>query len=158
METVLAATAVTIPVAGAADIPDPRLRGLFEHWDARRGERAMPARRDIDVIELAPWLGHLMLIDVLDAGREFRYRVYGSTLAEYYGHDFTGRTTEAVRPEARELVRREYRDVIAGRRPLLVLRDRKIRYRTMRVAKLALPLSTDGIALDMLLVGSYPLE
>jgi hypothetical protein len=139
------------------DIPDPRLRGLFEYWESRRGGRDMPLRRDVDVLDLGPWLGNLMLIDVEDDGCEFRYRVYGSILARYYGRDLTGKTTEEVRPEARELVRQEYRAVVGDRVPLLVLRDRQIQHRTMRVAKLVLPLSSDGAALDMLLVGGYPL-
>ena len=141
----------------ADDIPDPRLRGLFEYWESRRYGRDMPLRPDIDVLDLGPWLGNLMLIDVLDDGREFRYRVYGSILAQYYGRDLTGKTTEEVRPEARDLVRQEYRAVLADRLPSLVQRDRQVKHRTMRVAKLVLPLSSDGAALDMLLVGSYPL-
>jgi hypothetical protein len=117
----------------------------------------MPLRRDLDVLELRPWLGNLMLIDVLEDGRDFRYRLYGSILAQYYGRDLTGKTTEHVRPEARDLVRQEYRTVLASREPAVVLRDRQVNLRTMRVAKLVLPLSTDGAALDMLLVGAYPL-
>jgi hypothetical protein len=117
----------------------------------------MPLRRDIDVLELAPWLGNLMLIEVLEGGAEFRYRVYGSTLAQYYGRDLTGKTTEGVPEEARKAVRREYRAVLADGRPVVILRDREVRHRTMRVAKLVLPLSSDGAALDLLLVGSFPL-
>jgi hypothetical protein len=109
------------------------------------------------VLDLGPWLGNLMLLDVVGDGREFRYRVYGSILAQYYGHDLTGKTTEDVRPEGRELVRQEYRAVLADRLPLLVLRDREVKHRMMPVAKLVLPLSSGGAALDMLLVGAYPL-
>jgi hypothetical protein len=140
------------------DIPDARLRALYEYWVGKCAGRPMPRRADIDVIELGPWLGNLMLIEVIDGGAEFRYRVYGSTLAQYYGHDFTGKTTEAVREVAREAVRNEYRMLLAERRALVVLRDREVRHRTMRVAKLALPLSTTGERIDMLLVGCYPLD
>jgi hypothetical protein len=141
----------------AEDVPDARLRALYGYWIAKCAGRPMPLRRDIDVLELAPWLGNLMLIEVLEGGAEFRYRVYGSTLAQYYGRDLTGKTTEGVPEEARKAVRREYRAVLADGRPVVILRDREVRHRTMRVAKLVLPLSSDGAALDLLLVGSFPL-
>ena len=159
MQEAAASAAVRLapPRLQARDIPDPRLRGLLDYWESRRGEREMPLRRDIDVLDLGPWLGNLMLIEVLEGGRDFRYRVYGSMLAQYYGRDLTGKTTDVVRPEARDLVRQEYRAVLVDRQPVLVLRDRQVKHRTMRVAKLVLPLSSTGAALDMLLVGSYPL-
>ena len=40
------------------------LRSLHAFWDRCRAGRVMPLRRDIDVLDLRPWLGHLMLIDV----------------------------------------------------------------------------------------------
>jgi hypothetical protein len=145
-----------LPVLAASDITDARLRRLFEHWDARRRGARLPNRAAIDVVELKPWLGNLLLIEVIDGGRDFRYRVYGSTLAQYYGRDLTGKTIAEARAETREIVRSEYLSVVREGRPLLVKRDRPVLHRQARVAKLILPLTCDGSSVGMLLVGAYP--
>ncbi len=139
------------------DIGHPLLRRLLGMWGAKCGDRMMPRRVDFDVLELKDWLGNLMLIDVLDGAAEFRYRLYGSVLAAYYGRDLTGKLTAAIPPEARDLVRREYAQVCAARRPMMVERKRNVKHSTRLVAKLILPLAADGVTVDMLLVASYPL-
>jgi hypothetical protein len=134
----------------------PLLRQLCALWEAKRGPRPMPARADFDVLELKDWLGNLMLIEVLEDSREFRYRVYGSILASFYGYDLTGKTTEAVRTGIRETVRAEYRRACSERRPVVVVREHTIRFTKKLVTKLILPLSADGGSVNMLLVAIYP--
>jgi hypothetical protein len=129
---------------------------LLAFWHARRGTRPMPARGNFDVVGLKPWLGNVHLLDVEEGGLEFRYRVYGSVIAEYFGNDFTGKTTAAVRPEAREIVRHEYRTACRERRPIFVHRQREISGSEQLVERLVLPLSSDGETVDKLLVCSYP--
>jgi hypothetical protein len=137
------------------DIAHPRLRALMAFWDARRRGRALPARDALDPLALWQWLGHLMLVEAASEG-EFRYRVYGTGLAEYYGRDLTGKTTAALRPDVRQVVCREYASVCRTARPLLVTHTRRVRERPMAVEKLILPFSTDGRRVDRLLAGVYP--
>src|SRR5262249_55185257 len=54
----------------------PALDALYRLWDARRAGSAMPSRRDFAFEDLIPWLGHLMLVDAIDGGRDFVYRVF----------------------------------------------------------------------------------
>jgi len=54
------------------------------------------------------------------------------------------------------LVRREYLQAYADQRPVLVERRRRVRGASIMIAKLILPLSSDGRAIDLLLAGSYP--
>ena len=136
-------------------IEHPLLLRLLEMWTAKCGERRMPARADFDVLELKDWLGNLMLIDVLEDASEFRYRLYGSVLASYYGRDLTGKLTTVLPPEARDVVRGEYAEVCASCRPFMVTRKRSVRHSAHMVAKLILPLSVDGATVDMILVASY---
>ena len=135
----------------------PKLAELLAWWNARRGSHALPGRADFEVSDLKPWLGNIHLIDVEDGGAEFRYRVYGSNLARYFGHDFTGKTTAIARPEARELVRSEYRTVCSERRPVLVQRARSVLGKDTPVVRLILPLASDGATVDKLIVCSYPI-
>lgn len=130
-----------------------RLAGLYDLWAARRDGRRMPARGDFDTVEFRPWMGHLMLIEVDRDG--FRYRVYGSALAEVFGRDLTGKTTAALRPEARRTVEREYAAVCEQRRPLLLSHWRTGVREHARFSKLVLPFGDDGETVDRLLVGVY---
>jgi hypothetical protein len=139
-------------------IKTARLVELLAWWNARRGTRSMPSRTDFEVGDLKPWLGNIHLLDVEEGGAEFRYRVYGSHLAQYFGKDFTGMTTAVVREASREIVRSEYGAVVRERRPMLVQRDRSIAGRDTPVERLILPLSSDGVGVDKLLVGAYPVR
>jgi len=137
------------------EIIHPRLRLLLAFWNDRRGSGTMPTSAAIDAIALWAWLGNLMLVEAAGEG-EFRYRVYGTGLAEYYGRDLTGKTTAALRPDVRELVRREYAEVCRTARPLLVIHTRRVREQPMPVEKLILPFAGDRGDVARLLAGAYP--
>lgn len=137
------------------DIAHPQLRGLFAFWQDRRGGQTMPAHGAIDPIDLWTWLGNLMLIEAAPGG-EYRYRVYGTGLAEYYGRDLTGKTTAELRPEVRALVLAEYSEVCRTGQPMLVKHTRRVRDHRTPVEKLILPFSGDGERVARLLAGAYP--
>jgi hypothetical protein len=139
-------------------IKTARLVELLAWWTARCGARPMPSRADFEVSELKPWLGNIHLIDVEEGGAEFRYRVYGSNIAQYFGRDLTGLTTAVARSATRDIVRSEYMTVVRERRPMLVQRERSIAGRDTPVERLILPLSADGAGVDKLMVGSYPVR
>lgn len=115
----------------------------------------MPGRTAIDAIALWAWLGNLMLVERA-AGGEFRYRVYGTGLAEYYGRDLTGKTTAHLRPEVGALVRAEYDEVCRTGRPMLVTHQRRVREQRTPVEKLILPFAGDTDGVERLLAGVYP--
>ncbi|MBI3453346.1 MAG: PAS domain-containing protein [Rhodospirillales bacterium] len=148
------------PAAGALDFEGthPRLGDLFRLWDAKRAARQIPARGDIDVLELRPWLGNLMLLEIVDGGADFFYRVYGSTLAGYFGRDFTGKHLNELPENVRSAVGAEYRTVTATRAPLVVSHRRSIMRQYMTVSKLILPLGIYDAAADMLLVGVFRMD
>jgi hypothetical protein len=130
---------------------------LFAFWQQKRGGETMPTRGAIDPIGLWAWLGNLMLIEAAPAG-EFRYRVYGTGLAEYYGRDLTGKTTAQLRPEVRALVLAEYGAVFRTGQPMVVKHTRRVRDHRTPVEKLILPFSGDGDGVVRLLAGAYPAD
>lgn len=144
------------PEIAAGELPHhhDRLALLHALWDQRRGSRRMPARGNVDTMEFRPWMGHLMLIEVAD-GPQFRYRVYGTALAEVFGRDLTGKTTAALRSDARLTVEREYAAVCERRLPLLLSHWRTGVRGHARFSKLVLPFGDDGETVDRLLVGVY---
>jgi hypothetical protein len=68
-----------------------RLQDLLSWWQALRRHPDLPAPDSIDPLQIRPALGYVLLLDVVDDGEDFRYRLFGSTLSEVSGFDMTGR-------------------------------------------------------------------
>lgn len=130
------------------------LADLHAYWLTSAAGRPMPTRADIDVFEMKPWLGHLMLVEVLEGGADFRYRLYGSNVAHLFGRDRTGQVTSALPVHAREIVCAEYRRVVDSREPHYVRHRRTLARGTGEIAKLILPLGDEG-GVHMLLAAMY---
>jgi hypothetical protein len=78
-----------IPVR-AQDL-SPMFGSLLGYWQQKRGARPLPARRDIDPVELAPeLLPHLVLTDLLERGTRVRFRLVGTNVVKRFGFDPTG--------------------------------------------------------------------
>jgi hypothetical protein len=61
---------------------------LYRYWDAKRGSRRMPTRRDIDPTEIPRLLPHIALVDTQHGS--YRWRLMGSHIADDFGCDLTG--------------------------------------------------------------------
>ncbi len=79
------------------DISDnPRFQDLVAYWQAKRRERALPLRRDIDPLQLKQHLGSLNIIECLPGLDDFRYRLIGTNIVAAYGRDSTGKTVREI--------------------------------------------------------------
>jgi hypothetical protein len=141
----------TAPEFDPASLRSERLGRLYRYWDQRRGDRTMPARSDIDPIDM-PWiLGFLTLHDVLPEGG-FRFRVDASYTATMFGIDMTGRPLDEYPiPAVRDMIRRSLDLVCATARPLRSDMDYGSAVRHWRYERLILPLASDGCRVDMLM-------
>jgi hypothetical protein len=71
---------------------DARFIALYDHWNKKRGMRLMPARREIDPVELpARLLPFLFMVELSDDPPRWRYRLVGTEMVERVGVDLTGR-------------------------------------------------------------------
>jgi hypothetical protein len=114
----------------------------------------MPCRRDIDPIEIPrKVLPNLQVIEVIDGGARFRYRLVGTALVEAYGKDFTGRIADELFPDDRlNFVQGIYRTVCASKTPLFS----RNKYHTPKDVELFslriyMPLSDDGVSVNNIL-------
>jgi len=142
-------------------LPDQRLRTLYTYWLSKRGDRAMPSRADIDPGEFRALLPHVLLVDVIDGGTNFRYRLVGTELEREFDRAVTGRVLgELVSGTYLDYMRSLYLSVVVegvpvysansyddGRTGFPLIADFKRTYRLM------LPLSRDGETVDMVLCG-----
>ena len=125
---------------------DPILGPALAYWNQKRGARSMPSKQDIDPTEIPPKiLPYLQMLDVIDGGARFRYRLVGTASAEAYGMDYTGKIADEIFPDDRlRLVHALYRTVVDTRLPLFS----RNRYHTAKnidlfIHRIYLPLSND---------------
>lgn len=70
-----------------------KLAGLLGIWQSVRGDRSLPERADFTARVLAKHLSHLTFVERVEtAGQErrYRFRLFGTALAQYTG-DWTGK-------------------------------------------------------------------
>ena len=131
------------------------LRRLYRYWESKHSEGRFPSRRDIDPADIAYILGNVILLDVLREPLRFRFRLMGSHLTQRTGYDLTGRFIDDI-PDAerRDFAKVFYASVVEQRRPQTARRERIFDNAIWSSEFVAMPLSGDGISIDMLLVGN----
>ena len=68
-----------------------QLHFLLDYWSDLRGAADLPRAEAVDLRQLSPILGYETLVDVVDGGRDFRYRWCGNMFIGVTGNDMTGR-------------------------------------------------------------------
>lgn len=136
-----------------ASISQPDLLRLFEYWLERCKGGLLPARRDIDPLDLPYIIGNLILVDVeREPYLRFRYRLTGSHLSAQMRLNLTGTLVEDhPDPTFRALANAVYTQVATTGRPLAYRRDQIVDKRVRRYDVLILPLASDGHTVDKVL-------
>jgi len=139
------------PPFDPGDLRAPALRRLHAYWAGKAAGRDMPARADIDPVEI-PWaLRYLSLIDV-EPGGEFRFRLDAVGTAEFFKRDMTGLTlSDYPFPDRARFMRAGYAHVARQRTPLHAVRDFAIEFRRWRYEILLLPLSEPDRPVDIIM-------
>lgn len=130
-----------------------RLRRFYDYWNAKRGDRLMPARADIDPAEITDLLPGIIMIDVGHDPLTLTYRLVGTNEVMARGSNPTGlpvapniyaeSPAEALRSYELAV---ETRDVVYHEEPGKT-RSPKL----SEVGMLVTPLSSDGVTVDKLL-------
>lgn len=118
----------------------------------------MKRRADIDPLDLRDCGGNLCLLDVTGAVPR-RFRVDGSNLASLTGFELTGKCVEDVpNPRCREFLLARYERVVETSAPVFFANDREWRGCGIEEISVALPLSSDGLAVDRILDAVFPMR
>lgn len=131
------------------------LRRLLAYWRAKKGDRPVPTRADIDPAEIKPLLPHVGLVDVERAPLRFRYRLAGTEIARGYGLELTGRYLDEMDLDdhQRQIVEEYTRAAETGEPSCSIMEYSRKDGRHIRYERMVLPLSSDGKAIDMLIGG-----
>ena len=132
-----------------AAISDPIIKQVGLYWRSKIKNGLLPARGDIDPVEIPSLLRHIILWEVEHSPLRFRGRLVGSHIVAMSGRDSTGRYIDYI--DDNGVIEAEYRAATASGLP---------RYQERRAhwpnhdfkyyARLLLPLAKDGHSVDML--------
>ena len=154
----LEAASLRFNATGAAATPEPQsplLLELLRYWQSKCRGSLIPARTDLDPLELRALLPNNYLIDVLpgdvaDSWR-FRVRLLGERHVEVYGPGLVGRVIDDIFPPAVAAeFNRLYAAVVRRRMPVINcgkvswLRNKEF----LEYEGLHAPLASDGSSID----------
>lgn len=136
------------------DVASPEFRFVHELWQRKRGGRRAPARGDFSPTDMPQVLPRLILIDVVRDPPDFRYRLAGTETFFIHGVELTGRSVLSIVPAKQgQLAWNDLSEIVETWEPQHVQLEfinqdgHRRSYRVLR-----LPLSSDGTAVDMVMV------
>lgn len=141
-------------VLALSDIRDPGTRYLLEYWERKRAGRRMPARADVDPVELKSVLGRLLIIEVMRQPLDFRYRLAGTKTFDIFGHDLTGLSVRDIQPpEWSQAIWSSLTALVETGEPQYVELQFETVARNVRIYRvLRLPLGANGQDVDQILL------
>ena len=128
------------------------LRRVFDLWMTKRRDRSMPARREIDPIDLGGALPFVVLWDVARPGPQITCRVAGTEICHRAGRELRGLSPEASGGEQAASIRDEYAAVVAtGQVHFVERRTSWFGHPLRAYRRIVLPLAGAGGEIDFLL-------
>jgi len=138
----------------AFDGRDEKLGRVHRIWESKRKNGLLPARRDIDVIELRPVIGVTHLVDVTDPNPEnYTFRLYGTAVTLDRSRNYTNTSIGQYRSAAyRRSLIEDYSGVVATGVPAYHWVVSSIDYMVYSYSRLILPLAEDGRRPNLLMI------
>ena len=139
------------------DLDDPKFQRMFEYWLSKFRDGRLPARADIDPVEIRDLLGHINIIQVIrESDRtRFRYSLWGTKVTELYGRDFTGKyLDDIIIPTKVSEIQRVFEEVVETGQPVFQQISYLHHQTVVSFERLVLPFSQSGSEVDVLLEAS----
>jgi len=141
------------------DIGPKAMQFALDYWQRAVEALGGPKTRLVDPVQLAPALGYLLLVDVVDDGRDFSYRLYGSVAGSVSGFDMTHKrlSEHPASRYIREFSTALYRAVIERREPVWSHYGPAVAMSTAAWERIVLPLVDDNNRICRFLVATVPI-
>src|SRR5262245_3725099 len=78
------------PLDSKTELQSIELIQLYDYWNKLRGKRFAPSLREVDPREISRLLPWVWLVDVVDDGDDFLFRLGGEKIIEYVGRRLSG--------------------------------------------------------------------
>ena len=135
-------------------------RHVLAHWSSLAAGPRPPNYQRMDPLNLRPALGYVMLLDVLEGGEDFRYRLFGSAIGSVSGFDMTGKLLSEHPASAyvTEFSLAVGRAAVHRREPIYTVRRPVGAQDTSLWERLVLPLVGETDSVVRLIVVATPLD
>lgn len=142
--------------AAARSLP-PTLESLVSYWLQKCDGRRMPARDDLPVQELRPWMGQLALLEIVGETK-YRVRLCGTNLIRRFGREATGVEVDELAFDVAQQIKAIVKATIRAAAPIVALSHVQLGRTVVSHSEVALPLSGAGGRIATVLLGSYPIR
>lgn len=95
----------------------PELLGMLELWESGRRGGRIPAVGGLRPVDIAPYLGHVVVVEVEPVSDRMRFLQVGRELAPVFGDDLEGAYLDCLPEDLRTHVEESYRAMVAERAP-----------------------------------------
>lgn len=124
------------------------------YWQGIRGSAGMPQRDDMVPEKIVALWPHILMVDVIDNGNDYYFRLVGQRLVDTYGEQTGRKLSNAKVPEVvRDRCRQIFGFCLARSAPTYAYwcESTSERQQVIDVEALCLPLSSDGASLDRMI-------
>jgi len=129
---------------------------FHDYWREISPSGRLPGRQHFDPLDIALIMPRVWMLDVVQPGPRFRYRMAGTMEVDTLGMDPTGRWLDEVHDAYRarpDIASRYVATVVEGRPTyrfgqVVFVHDRGHRF----VQNITLPFAGDGVAVDLLMI------
>ena len=138
---------------GQMPMLDHVLAAAYAYWHAKHQPPRLPARTDIDILEIPPLIKHLHIVDVSDRDpNEWRFRIVGAVVPKEFGWGFgRERVSGCPWPVYRQALLDDFGAVKETTRPLYQEVALRLDNRVFEYARVLMPLADDGYNTDTLM-------
>lgn len=145
---------MTVQLDPGLDWHDRRLAELLDWWSGmQRQLGCLPARQDFDPLLMPGLLPHVYMVDVIDGGARYRWRLLGTELNVMAGRNATGAWfDELYDPAIYDNVVASLHSVVRRRQPMRSFGSYSFAARAfVHFEAMEVPLSEDGDGVDIVL-------
>ena len=107
---------VCYPETDEISIPHPPAQSFCDYCLSVKPPGDLADRQEFDVFKLRPWLGFIMILEYLADQDDFRYRMFGTQIAEQSGFDMTGRMVSDLPNPGSAFYEKLYRESMNDRK------------------------------------------
>lgn len=128
-------------------ITSDKLADVLRIWNEISGGRFAPRRDEVTPSKLRALLPWTWFVDVVDGGKDFRFRIAGDRVVQYLGSRHAGKMLSELRgPDFFELMHDIFAYTVRYKRPIAhgPLRSSHAKRESFEAEVLVLPLSDDG--------------
>lgn len=140
-------------LSSVVELQSQKLIDALEYWRSKCGDKGLPSRSEIDPIEMTSFLAGIMLVEVEQEPRRYRYRLVGTLITGMTDRDVTGQFWDEIYTHSQYDVLKASLDcVVESGKPCRSTGSANyVGKEFVAVEVLDLPLSTCGTEVDMIL-------